>query len=403
MLPSELSAEQFRAYPPEARQLATDHVALFRELPVSFLPILLHEVIAYDWKFPAERKDLDNQLAYLTALPAGELQRAMAGFAKVRLSPELEHFDWVNAPEAFSDRLSAYLWATHQIDAFHAAAVDYLRRYTEVSPPQPPPMVRLGIVVLGQGVAQNSYPLFRKLRPQGVYFKQVKPDNGFNILLEAVVARAAAHPIPYAHWYIDGGAEQAVSCPALSRVSYDALASVRASLLSKMEKAIQSGIGGPEALRTMLTRVRPEELGLSSAPGEAVLNRFQVSVLTEGSGTQIFSTSFVQWTAREALRRAQPVTLLARFAPRQRQRPMNELISGKPSNITLDPQGSLLDADMGAYLTWVNQQRLAGAEQSSFLVWFEDHSEALAIAPSLPRGTESSSAIDLGGLLAQIT
>ena len=403
MVPSELSAGQFKAYPPEARQLATDHVALFRELPPSFLPVLLREVIAYDWKFPAERKDLDNQLAYLASLSTGELRQAMAGFAKVGLSSELERFDWVNAPEEYSDRLSAHLWATHQIDAFHAAAVDYLHRYTKAAPPQPPALARLGVVILGQGVAQNNYPLFRKLRPHGVYFKQVKPDHGFKILLEAIAARATAHPDPFAHWYIDSGAEEAVSCPALSRVSYDALAPVRTALLSKMEKAIQSGIGGPEALSTMLTRVRPEELGLRSAPGEAVLNRFQVSVLTEGSGTQIFSTSFVQWTAREALRRAQPVTLLARFAPRQRQRPMNELISGKPSNITLDPQGSLVDADMGAYLTWLNQQRLSGADQSSFLVWFEDHGEALAIAPSLPRGTESSSVIDLGGLLSQIT
>jgi hypothetical protein len=57
---------------------------------------------------------------------------------------------------------------------------------------------------------------------------------------------------------------------------------------------------------------------------------------------------------------------------------------------------------MGAYLTWVNQQRLAGADKASFLVWFEDHTEALAIGPSLPRGTESNSALDLQQVLSQI-
>ena len=46
-----------------------------------------------------------------------------------------------------------------------------------------------------------------------------------------------------------------------------------------------------------------------------MLDRFQVKLLTEGSGTQIFSTTFAQWTAREALRRAQSQTLLVRFAP----------------------------------------------------------------------------------------
>jgi hypothetical protein len=55
---------------------------------------------------------------------------------------------------------------------------------------------------------------------------------------------------------------------------------------------------------------------------------------------------------------------------------------------------------MGAYYNWLNQQRLPGAEQSSFLVWFEGHSQALVVGPSTPRGTESTSSVDLGQLLA---
>ncbi len=112
-----------------------------------------------------------------------------------------------------------------------------------------------------------------------------------------------------------------------------------------------------------------------------MLNRFELSLLTEGSGTQVFATTFVQWAAREALRRAQPLTLLARFGPRQRENPMNVLLNEAQRRPELDPQGSLVDADMGAYYTWLNQQRLSGAEKATFLVWFEDHREALAIGP----------------------
>jgi hypothetical protein len=133
-----------------------------------------------------------------------------------------------------------------------------------------------------------------------------------------------------------------------------------------------------------------------------LLNHFRVSIFTEGSGTQIFSTTFVQWASREVLRRAQPLTLLARFAPRQRERPMNELLSGRQPGGELDPEGSLVDADMGAYYTWLNLQRLPGAQQSSFLAWFEDHQVAVAVGPSLPRGTESNSPTDLQGLLDQL-
>ena len=43
-------------------------------------------------------------------------------------------------------------------------------------------------------------------------------------------------------------------------------------------------------------KLRPADLGLGT--GDEVLNRFQIRLLTEGSGTQIFSTTFAQWAAR---------------------------------------------------------------------------------------------------------
>jgi hypothetical protein len=151
----------------------------------------------------------------------------------------------------------------------------------------------------------------------------------------------------------------------------------------------------------MLAKLRPEELGPGAAD-DGVLSRFQVSVLTEGSGTQVFSTTFVQWSAREALRRAEPLTVLMRFAPRQRVRPMNELLTETQHKPELDPQGSLVDADMGAYYTWLNQQRLGGAEAASFLVWFEGHNEAVAIGPAFARNTESKDPVELDSLVKQL-
>lgn len=78
---------------------------------------------------------------------------------------------------------------------------------------------------------------------------------------------------------------------------------------------------------------------------------------------------------------------------------MNELLSNAGENPELDPVGSLVDADMGAYYHWINQQRLPGYDQSVFLVWFEGHKQALVVAPTLPRGTQSSSPLDLGQLV----
>ncbi len=403
MLPRELKPEYFAGYPPEARKIVTNYLATLQQMPPSFVPGLLRELIDYDFKFPAERKAHERELAHLSTLSSSQLKDWFQGFTEIRLSPQLEAFDWVRMPEQFVEQFSAHLWSSHQLDAFRRASNEYGDRLRLAVPPEPPPIPRLGITVIGQGIVQYEEPLFRKLKPHGAYFAHVKPDDGLRKLLDAVAARAKMHPAPYSHWYIDGG-EEADHASELTCVSYKALEPARAALLRKMQTEVDRPGMGPEALRTVLAQMRPTELGMTKSPADkardAVMDRFAVSLLTEASGTQIFSTVFAQWAAREALRRAQPLTLLVRFAPRQRQRPMNELLSAAPSRPELDVLGSLVDADMGAYYNWLNQQRLPGAEQSSFLVWFEGHSQAVAIGPTMPRGTESTSSADLGQLLA---
>jgi hypothetical protein len=398
MLPSDLKAEQFAGYPPKARKLVVAHLGTLQQLPLSFVPSLLREVIDYDFKFPAERASIDHELATLSSLSPAQLKEWFQSFSQLSLSSKLEKFDWVNQPAQFVEQLSAYLWTTHQLDAFREAAIAHGNRTRTLAPSEPTVIPRLGIAVIGQGVPSYDEPLFRNLRKHGTYFKRVRPENGVELLLAAVETRAKAHPVPYGHWYVDGG-RPADHSPLLSCVSFQKLEPVRAALLKNIQTEIGKPGMGPEELRTHMARLSPTDLGIGGK-GDEVMERFEVKLLTEGSGTQIFSTTFAQWTAREVLRRAKPLTLFVRFAPRQRQRPMNELMSGGDSNPELDPTGSLIDADMGAYYQWINQQRLPGSERSSFLVWFEGHSQALAIAPSLPRGTESNSVLDLGQLLS---
>jgi hypothetical protein len=400
MLPSQLQPGDFSRYPQEARAKTTADIALLRRMPAIFVPILLRELIGYDWRFPTEKRELDDQVSYLTSLTDEALSSTLAGFAGIQLADNLTKIDWINSPEVFVEQLTSSLWASGQMDTFRGAANQYARLWREAMPSPEPTVPRLGIVILGRGVTTNQYPLFKKLRSQGAYFTQVSPDGGLSTLLDVVTDRASANPAPYEHWYIDGADIAPTKAGhGITQVSYAELEPVRLALLERMQRMIQSGDAGPEALRTMLAQIKPQDLDLPAEGDYATLSRFKISVLTEGSGTQIFSTTFAQWTAREALRRAQPSTLLVRFAPRRKQQPMNEMISGSHVATEPDPEGSLIDADMGAYYTWLNQQRLPGASKAKFLVWFEDHSEALAIGPTLPRGTVSTTPTDLGHIL----
>ncbi|HXE62909.1 MAG TPA: hypothetical protein VN519_05180 [Bryobacteraceae bacterium] len=400
MLPNQLVAESFSGYPAQAKRLVVSQLPLLRGLPLAFVPLLLRELIVYDWKFPAERRDLERQFAWLHSLSPGEMAKAVAPFSRLTLSDSLEKTDWVNQPAIFTEQLTAHLWKTHQIDAFRAGAVEYVAAYSGTAPEGPLPAHRLGIAVIGKGVQTNEYRLFRKLRPHGVYYSQVRHEDGLNTLVEAVKQRAESFPLPYGHWYIDG--ENSAAMPSgVTHVSYAALSPVRASLQNLMQKIYEASVFDPEAFRTRMAQTRPEEIGLNTA-ADGVLSRFELSLLTEGSGTQVFSTTFVQWAAREALRRAQPVTLLARFTPRQRENSMDELLSEARRPPELDPQGSLIDADMGAYYSWLNQQRLSGADNAGFLVWFENQSEAVAIGPGFARGKHSDAPVELKDLLAQL-
>jgi hypothetical protein len=401
MLPSDLKAESFAAYPPEAKALVLSHLDMMRRLPLAFLPSLLRQMMNYDYSFPVERSMIDSELRILDSLSEVQRDEWFGGFSAISLSASLENSDWISLPAQFVEQEAAYLWSTHQYDAFRKAALDYGHRLAKETHPEPVTMRRLGIAVVGQGVTTYNAPLFRNLREHGTWFTQVNPNRGLEALLSAVEERAQTHPAAYAHWYVDGGAplprSSAVKC-----VSYKDLTPLRVSLLKKIQADVSQPGMGPEELRTRLARMTPADLEVDGA-SDPVLSRFEMKLFTEGSGTQIYSTTFAQWTARELLRRAQPLTLLVRFAPRQRQRPMNELLSGKQTGAEVDLAGSLVDADMGAYYHWIDQQRLPGADSSAFIAWFEGHGDAVAIGPSIPRGAESHSPIEMSKLLSLVS
>jgi hypothetical protein len=83
---------------------------------------------------------------------------------------------------------------------------------------------------------------------------------------------------------------------------------------------------------------------------------------------------------------------------------MDEMLRGAQSSQApeTDPAGSLIDADMGAYYTWLNQQRLPGAEQARFLVWCENQAQAVVVSPAHKRGSVDSAPIDMAVLAQKV-
>jgi hypothetical protein len=100
-----ITALQFDGYPPEARRLAVAHLPLFQTLPPAFTPLLLQQIDEYDWRFPAERREITSQLAYLESLPQERRRAVLAGFARLRLPERLTGRHWAAAPGEYSEQL----------------------------------------------------------------------------------------------------------------------------------------------------------------------------------------------------------------------------------------------------------------------------------------------------------
>lgn len=407
MEPRQLRSDSFKAYPPKARAFAEENLSVLQKIPLILLASILRQVIEFDWCFPAENRQLEQQLDSLRAMDAASLDKLFAPFAAIPLSEQLQRIDWVNHPKRFSEDLSAYLWSQDQIDNFHRIAQIYMQKVSR--PASPPSVPRWTIVLIGQGTPQSDLPLFRRLHKHGTLFTNVDATGGLDALVEFVSRRARQNAVEYGHWYIEGGKPHpgAEGVAELNKVSFERLApcSVREFELIKdyAETANTSGSTQVESITSYLAGLVPEQLGLRGTAADAPLRRFEVSVLTQGAGTPFFSTTFVQWAARECLRRAQPLTLMARFGTRQVSASMDLLMSRNPLKQAQDQEGSLVDANMGAYYAWIEQARLAGAEQSRFLAWYEDHAVACAIAPTLPPGSVSTNKATMRQMLEWIS
>ena len=135
MLPGDLKPEQFNGYPPEARKLATQYLAALQRLPLSFLPSLLREVIEYDFKFPVERKAVDKELANLLPFRRNRRRNGFRDSRRSAFRPTRER-GLGECAGAIRRTVFGHLWATHQLDAFRAAATGYADRVCMQSRPR---------------------------------------------------------------------------------------------------------------------------------------------------------------------------------------------------------------------------------------------------------------------------
>ena len=148
------------------------------------------------------------------------------------------------AARAVCGTLSAQLWSTHQLDAFRKASNDYADRFRSAVPPEPPPIPRLGITVIGQGVTYYEDQYFVSCAPT----EPISPASSLrrtcaSYWMQSRTREGPSNPLwPLVHrWRGCLACELLLAC-----VSYKALEPARAALLRKMQER-NNGRDGPRS------------------------------------------------------------------------------------------------------------------------------------------------------------
>ena len=396
MTPGELQPASFAAYPEQARALAVRHLDLLRAMPLSLLPSYLEQLQQFPTLFPIEQARLAAQLDALA-----RQREQMAAFRAIVVPPPLSELDWLHDPARFLSAFAGALWQTRQIDAFHTAAATLYASLPQAAP-ETAAAAPLLLVVFGRGGDPARYPPFSRLRDSGLHVRTVGDAGAGEALCRIAASRAAADPEPYRHWYVDGGSPWPLAgASAVHGIDFPAVAPLTAAVLREMNRAVQEGTG-PEVLATRLREAAPELLRIPSGANDVRVTRLLVSLLVEGSGTQLYSTSFVQAAALELVRRAQPSTLLLRFAPRRKPASMNDMLEQRGESVATDPQGSLVDADMALYYTALAMRKMPGGDRMSLLAYVEQQGQLFLFGPRVVRGAESTTPMTMERALAML-
>jgi hypothetical protein len=177
-------------------------------------------------------------------------------------------------------------------------------------------------------------------------------------------------------------------------LSYDRLRTYRDDLTRALNSKIQSGVESPQAFAAFA-----RGLQIAPPPGALlyaadVLVAFVRDVLLAGNGTLITNNTFVEWSAVQALRRAQPRILVTRYGVRDKLKPFSSMILFSQTRASdhiptaQDPVGSFIDVEQLSYYVWLNAEKNpAYRKKTLYLFLAEGVNEMLAIRSDAPAAT----------------
>ena len=429
----------------EAAALAKDHAEAMRRLPATVHAFILVEMQKWPTLFLAERRYQRALLEHLSDVASGELSRLSAGIAKVEAEAALNRIA-ERDPARFQDLAQAALRKQSLVPAWRRE-VDLF--FQEIDPrlesrlyPRDAPR-RLIVQLYSRDIAVQPEKLWARLRARGTripltldgvknrdgylralfgagsedhrgsLFGRLQNDAAFAATDSWIVeSHATLHDLvlqaPKPDRAVARSAKAGAPTSSLTGLSYERLLPYRDVLMRALFSKIQTGVESPQAFAAYA-----RSLTLAPEPGalpnpDAIVQAFVREVLLTGNGTLFVNNTFVEWAAVQALRRAQPRLLVARYGVRDKLKPFSSLLlfsqprTSDQIPLIEDPVGSFVDVEQLSYYVWLQAEKSAAYRgKTLYLFLAESQDELLAIRSdaAAPPGSPPG-AVSLGDVCA---
>lgn len=338
-------------------------------LPRTFGPALNQQLRQWDLLFPAERRLIRAQLAWISRQSDTAFQGLFEPITRIESRMNLPK--WKPDAAALSIEDTAIIARSPYYPEWRAAVEKVFERM-DIEVESAGLLLRfprLLLCILPSGVPVHSQTPWRGLDPEVSF--EVKLASNFGIIMPNLVrALALRNPTGVEHveatWALDAASTLSTALRETPAVvlSWDSLSRMRrefSTRLNSIRRSLRSADETAEDLKRM--DLAPLiEADLTQRPD---IREFVRALLLSGNGGLVYSNSFVEWGAAETLRRAQPQVLIAGFGIRTKPKPFSSVVwledqtRANPFVDQPDPEGSLVDAAILAQYVYLAAQRLA--------------------------------------------
>ena len=415
----------------EAASLGRQHREMLERLPATLHAFILAELQKWTVLFAPEQRYQHALLDHLSKLRGREWEQATAAIARIEGDAGVTRLTERNPPR-FQDAAQSLLRARGLFVAWRSAVDEF---FQSVDPalesrlyPQDAPR-RLIVQLYGSGITVERSKLWRRFAGAGTRVPlNLDGVGGSEQFLEglfgaperervesSVLASAAT---PFDSWVIESNEALHTLCgPAIgdrgsvTGLSYERLRGYRDELTRALNRKVQSGVENPQAFAAYARSLRISPPAGAVFDTGGIVSTFVRDVLLTGNGTLLMNNTFVEWAAVQALRRAQPRMLVARFGVRDRLKPFSSMVMFAQPRAAdhiapvPDPVGSFIDVEQLSYYVWLNAEKNPAYRRKTLYLFLADGiDEMLAIRSDVPlESGRSAEAVALHPARARLT